>query len=83
MANLVKRTQEMYSNIDELMNRCMSASGIGINSIADMDDNEVLLFRDCFKLMNEAKQYSLEVAETLDKTDSIDEKLNQLLKNKN
>ena len=81
MANLVKRTQEMYSNINELMNRCMSASGI--NSIADMDDNEVLLFRDCFKLMNEAKQYSLEVAETLDKIDSIDEKLNQLLKNKN
>ena len=83
MSNLVKRTQEMYSNIDELMNRCMSASGIKIDSIADMDDNEVLLCRDCFKLKNEAKQYSLEVAETLDKIDSIDEKLNQLLKNKN
>ena len=80
MSNLVKRTKEMYSKIDELMNRCMSVSGI--NSIATMSDDEALLFRDCLKLIEEAKQYSLELAETLDKLDkinSIDEKLDRLL----
>ena len=77
MSNLVKRTKEMYSKIDELMDRCMSVSGI--NSITTMSDDEVLLFRDCLKLIEETKQYSLELAETLDRIDSIDEKLNRLL----
>ena len=80
MSNLVKRTKEMYSKIDELMDRYMSVSGI--NSIATMSDDEALLFRDCLKLIEEAKQYSLELAEILDKLDkinSIDEKLDRLL----
>ena len=76
MSNLVERTEEMYGKIDVVMTRLMKT--IGLESIGMMDDEDLLTFRDCLKLIDESKQYSLEVAARLDKIDSIDKKLDHL-----
>lgn len=76
MSNLVERTEKLLKKTDEIMNGMMKASGVP--SIKTMDDDELVVFRDCLNLIDETKKYCLEVAKELDKIDSIEHKLNSI-----
>lgn len=77
--SLVEKTNEMFEEIDAMFENLMKSVG-GFESIKDMDDESLLAFKKMLKLMDKSKEYSLEMAAKLDKIDSIDKKLDQLLK---
>ena len=77
MENLVDKTNELFKEFDEMFNQMMNS--LGLESIKDMDDDSLIAFRNCLKLMDKSKEYSLEMAAKLDKIDEINEKLDKLL----
>lgn len=77
--SLVEKANEMFEEIDTMFENLMKSVG-GFESIKDMDDESLLAFKKMLKLMDKSKEYSLEMAAKLDKIDSIDKKLDQLLK---
>lgn len=76
MSKLVERSEKLLKKTDEVMNEMMKASGV--YAIKTMGDDELIVFRDCLNLMDESKEYCLEVAKELDKIDSIERKLNSI-----
>ena len=79
--SLVARTNEMYEEVNGMFENLMKSVG-GFESIKDMDDESLLAFKKMFKLMDKSKEFSLEMAAKLDKIDSIERKLDLLLKRK-
>ena len=79
--NLVDKTNELFDEFDKMFNQMMNSLG-GLESVKDMDDDSLIAFRNCLKLMDKSKEYSLEMAAKLDKIDSIEEKLDKLLAKK-
>lgn len=79
--SLVKKTEEMFKLVDEAMDGLYACIG-GIDALKSMDDEEVLAFKKTLILMDTAKEYSLLMAEKLDKIDAIDKKLDKLLEMK-
>ena len=76
--NLVDKTNELFDEFDKMFNQMMNSLG-GLESVKDMDDDSLIAFRNCLKLMDKSKEYSLEMAAKLDKIDEINEKLDKLL----
>ena len=81
MSNLVERTEKLLKKTDEVMNEIMKASGV--HAIKTMGDDELVFFRDFLNLVDEFKEYCLEVSKELDKIDSIERKLNSIDNNIN
>ena len=77
---LVKKTEEMFKLVDEAMNGLYACNGI--DALKSMNDEEALAFKKLLILMDTAKEYSLLMAEKLDKIDAIDKKLDKLLEMK-
>ena len=76
---LADEARELFEELEVMFNQMMNSLG-GFESIKDMDDDSLIAFKNCLKLMDKSKEYSLEAAAKLDKIDSIDEKLDKLLK---
>lgn len=76
--NLVDKTNELFDEFDKMFNQMMNSLG-GLESVKDMDDDSLIAFRNCLKLMDKSKEYSLEMAAKLDKIDEINEKLDKML----
>lgn len=76
--SLVKTTEEMFKLVDEAMDGLYACNGV-IHALTGMNDEEVLAFKKILILMDTAKEYSLLMAEKLDKIDTIDKKLDKLL----
>ena len=73
--NLVDKTNELFDEFDKMFNQMMNSLG-GLESVKDMDDDSLIAFRNCLKLMDKSKEYSLEMVA---KIDEINEKLDKLL----
>ena len=71
----------MFKLVDEAMDGLYACIG-GIDALKSMDDEEALTFKKTLILMDTAKEYSLLMAEKLDKIDAIDKKLDKLLEMK-
>ena len=78
--SLVKKTEEMLKLVDEAMDGLSACNGI--DALKSMNDEEALAFKKILILMYTAKEYSLLMAEKLDKIDAIDKKLDKLLEMK-
>lgn len=76
---LADETRELFEELEVMFNQMMNSLG-GFESIKDMDDDSLIAFKNCLKLMDKSKNYSIAMAAKLDKIDSIDEKLDKLLK---
>lgn len=79
--SLVARTNEMYKEVNGMFEDLIKSVG-GFESIKNMDDESLLAMKKLLKLMDKSKEFSLEMAAKLDKIDSIERKLDLLLKRK-
>lgn len=79
--SLVARTNEMYEEVNGMFENLIKSVG-GFESIKNMDDESLLAMKKLLKLMDKSKEFSLEMAAKLDKIDSIERKLDLLLKRK-
>lgn len=79
--SLVTRTNEMYEEVNGMFENLIKSGG-GFESIKDMDDESLLVFKKMLKLMDKSKEFSLEMAAKLDKIDSIERKLDLLFERK-
>ena len=79
---LANETRELFEELETMYAKLFKGMGLDFGSIGDLDDNNVLMIRDCMKLLDRTKNYSIEMAAKLDKIDSIDEKLDKLLAKK-
>lgn len=79
--SLVTKTNKMFEEMEDVFNGIMKSAG-GIGSIKDMDDDSLLAFKNMLKMLDTTKKYYIEMATKLDKIDSIEIKLDQLLERK-
>ena len=76
---LADETREVFEELEGMYAKLFTGMGLDSGFIGNLDDDNVLMFRDCMRLLDRTKNYSIEMAAKLDKIDSIDEKLDKLL----
>ena len=76
---LANETRELFEELEGMCAKLFTGMGLDFGFIGDLDDDNVLMLRDCMRLLDRTKNYSIEMAAKLDKIDSIDEKLDKLL----
>ena len=76
---LADETREVFEELEGMYAKLFTGMGLDSGFIGNLDDDNVLMLRDCMRLLDRTKNYSIEMAAKLDKIDSIDEKLDKLL----
>ena len=77
---LEAETIKMMDQVDELMNDAIKVSGLGLDDLASLDEEQFQLIQRYFKLWDTCKKLSLEQAKTMDKIDEMDKKLDKIIK---
>ena len=77
---LVILTEEMFDKANETLMKMLLESGVTLETVLNMDSEEMATLKTFFELWNVCKEYSLEMAKRLDKINDIDEKLDMVVK---
>ena len=77
---LVTLTEEMFDKVNETLMKMLLESGVTLETVLNMDSEEMATLKTYFELWNTSKEYSLEMAKRLDKINDIDEKLDMVVK---
>ena len=77
---LLALTQEMFDKVNETLMKMLLESGVTLETVLNMDSEEIATLKTFFELWNTCKEYSLEMAKRLDKINDIDEKLDMVVK---
>lgn len=78
MKKLVTKTEELFEGIDETIKAQAKADNV-LDSIKSMDDKSLIALRQCLKLVDQCKEYSLEMAAKIDTIEDINKKLDLVL----
>lgn len=77
---LVTKTEELFETTDKMLKEMFFASGIELEDMFTMDEEEYSAVKKCFEMWKMCKEYSVEMAKRLDKINDIDEKLDMVVK---
>ena len=77
--NLREKTEELYDEALRMIVSVSKKTGLDLSTIADCDDEEIVMVRDCFKIMNMSKELAYDYANALDRLESIENKLDVLM----
>ena len=77
---LLTLTEEMFDKTNETLTKMLEESGVTLETVLNMDSEEIATLKTFFELWNMCKEYSLEMAKRLDKINDIDEKLDMVVK---
>ena len=77
---LVTLTEEMFDKVNETLMKMLLESGVTLETVLNMDSEEMATLKTFFELWNTCTEYSLEMAKRLDKINDIDEKLDMVVK---
>lgn len=77
---LVTLTEEMFDKVNETLMKMLLESGVTLETVLNMDSEEMEALKTFFELRNACKEYFLEMAKRLDKINDIDEKLDMVVK---
>ena len=77
---LLTLTEEMFDKTNETLTKMLLESGVTLETVLNMDSEEMANLKTFFELWNACKEYSLEMAKRLDKINDIDEKLDMVVK---
>ena len=77
---LLTLTEEMFNKANEGLTKMLLESGVTLETVLNMDSEEMATLKTFFEVWNICKEYSLEMAKRLDKIDDIDEKLDMVVK---
>ena len=77
---LLTLTEEMFDKTNETLTKMLVESGVTLETVLDMDSEEMATLKTFFELWNACKEYFLEMAKRLDKINDIDEKLDMVVK---
>ena len=78
MKKLVTKTEELFESIDETIKALAKTDDV-LDSIKSMDDESLIALRQCLKLVDQCKEYSLEMAAKIDTIEDINKKLDLVL----
>ena len=77
---LVTLTEELFDKVNETIMKMLLESGVTLETVLNMDSEEMATLKTFFELRNTCKEYFLEMAKRLDKINDIDEKLDMVVK---
>ena len=77
---LLTLTEEMFNKANEALTKMLVESGVTLETVLNMDSEEMEALKTFFELWNVCEEYSLEMAKRLDKINDIDEKLDMVVK---
>ena len=77
---LLTLTEEMFNKANEALTKMLVESGVTLETVLNMDSEEMEALKTFFELWNTCKEYFLEMAKRLDKINDIDEKLDMVVK---
>lgn len=70
---LAEKTEKVFKDCEHLLFDAMKSTGLDISSIADADDDTIILFKRYMGLMKDAEELAIAQAAKLDKIDMIDQ----------
>lgn len=76
--NLKEQTEVLFEDAEKLLFECLGACGLEISSIANTDDDMLILFKKYMRLIKDCEALAIKQAEMLDRIESIDKKLDKL-----
>ena len=77
---LLTLTEELFDKVNETLMKMLLESGVTLETVLNMDSEEMATLKTFFELRNACKEYFLEMAKRLDKINDIDEKLDMVVK---
>ena len=77
---LLALTEEMFDKANGALTKMLVESGVTLETVLNMDSEEMEALKTFFELWNVCKEYTLEMAKRLDKINDIDEKLDMVVK---
>lgn len=70
---LAEKTEKVFKDCEKLLFDAMKASGLDISSIAEADDDSIILFKRYMEVLKDAEDLAIAQAAQLDKIDMIDQ----------
>ena len=64
---LADETRELFEELEGMCAKLFTGMGLDSGFIGNLDDDNVLMLRDCMRLLDRTKNYSIEMAAKLDK----------------
>jgi len=69
---LKDKTAKLFDDLEGMLSRLLSVSGLNLSDLGDVDDAIALLIRDYCRLMSSCKELAVEQAGKLDELDKLD-----------
>lgn len=76
---LVSVTADIFDELNKMLTDLMKMTGFDLDSVADLDDEMVIMVKRYLVMMKKAKDLAIMQAEKLDKIEEIDKKLDKLM----
>ena len=76
---LVSVTAEIFDELNKMLTDIMKMTGFDLDSVADLDDEMIIMVKRYLVMMKKAKDLAIMQADRLDKIDEIDKKLDKLV----
>jgi hypothetical protein len=75
---LKEQTEALFEDMEKLLVECLGTCGLDISSIANADDDMLILFKKYMKLVKDCEDLAVKQADMLDKISTLDKKLDKI-----